>query len=342
MKAVRFHSFGEADVLKYEDVEQPHPGPHDVVVQLKAAALNHLDLFIRRGAREKNIPMPHIPGADGAGIIAEVGALVFHLKPGERVAVAPGLGCGKCSFCLGGRENLCAKFHVIGNQEDGTYAEFIKLPARNVVPIPESMPFEDAAAFSLVFLTAWHMLMTLARVKGGETVLVHGAGSGVGSAAIQIAKLFEARVIATAGSDDKLAKAKLLGATDVINYKEKDFVSEVRAMTGKQGVDVVFEHIGGEVFEKSITILKKGGRLVTCGTTTDTIAKSDIRYIFSRQLTILGSFMGTKEELVKAIGYYQLGLLKPVIDSVFPLAQAAEAQRRMESRANFGKIVLSI
>ena len=342
MKAIRFHKFGGPDVLVYEDAPKPAPGPYDVVVQLKAAALNHLDLFIRRGAREKNIPLPHISGSDGAGIVAEVGALVFHLKPGDRVAISPGIGCGKCSFCLGGRENFCTKFHVLGNQEDGTFAEFIKLPARNVLPISDSMSFEDAAAFTLVSLTAWHMLMTLARLKSGETVLIHGAGSGVGSAAIQIAKLFDAHVIATAGSEEKLAKAKELGADQVINYKEKDFVKEVRALTGKAGVDVVFEHIGGEVFEKSITIMKKGGRLVTCGTTTDGIAKSDVRYIFSRQLTIHGSFMGTKEELVKALGYFQLGQLRAVIDSVFPLAQTADAQRRMESRENFGKIVLKI
>jgi NADPH:quinone reductase-like Zn-dependent oxidoreductase len=342
MKAIRFHVFGDAGVLRYEEIEKPYLTHEEVLVQVKSAALNHLDIFIRSGTREKNIPLPHVPGSDGAGIVAETGSSVTHVKAGDRVVISPGIGCGKCSYCLGGRENLCARFHVIGTLEDGTYAEYVKVPSRNVVPIPDNMTFGEAAAFALVFTTAWHMLITLAKIKSGETVLVHGAGSGVGSAGIQVAKLFGARVITTAGSKEKLALGKKLGADEIINYSEQNFVEEVRRITNKEGVDIVFEHVGGDVFEKSIKIIRKGGRLVTCGSTTNYFAKTDLRYIFSRQLTILGSFMGTRDELVKALNYFKLGLLHPVIDSEFPLAKAADAHRRMEDRLNIGKILLTI
>ncbi len=341
MKAIRFHEYGDVDVLRYEDAPTPTIGPTEVLINLKAAALNHLDLWVRSGARERNIPLPHIGGSDGAGIIAEVGNTVTNVKVGDRVVISPGLGCGSCAMCLDGKDNLCSSYHVLGTKEDGTYAEYVKVPANNVVLLPSSIGFEEAAAASLVFLTAWHMLVTLAKVRLGETVLVHGAGSGVGSAAIQIAKLFGAHVITTAGTNEKLAKAKQLGADELINYKEKDFVEEVRRITEKRGVDIVFEHIGGEVFEKSILIIRKGGRLVTCGATGEFVGKLDLRYLYSRHITLLGSFMGTKTELMEVMKF--LGTkLHPVIDSVYPLAEAKEAQRRMEDRKNFGKIVLTI
>lgn len=342
MKAIRFHNFGGTEVLQYEEAPKPAIGPNDVLLQLKAAALNHLDLWVRSGEREKNIPLPHIPGSDGAGIIAETGSAVKRYKAGDRVLISPGLSCGNCDKCLSSRDNLCREYRVLGTKEDGAYAEFVKLPAINVLPIPEGLDFNQAAAIPLVFLTAWHMLVGLAKIQPGETVLVHGAGSGVGSAGIQIAKLFGAHVLTTAGSEEKLSKAKQLGADELINYKEKDFAEEVKRLTGKRGVDVVFEHIGGEVFEKSITILTKGGRLVTCGSTTDFMAKVDLRYIFSRHQTIFGSWMGSKQELIEVLKFFPSGKLKPVIDSVFPLSQAADAQRRLMERKNFGKIVLSI
>lgn len=343
MKAVRFHTFGDAGVLRYEDAPMPEIGASEVLLQLKAAALNHLDVFIRSGNREKSIPFPHTPGSDGAGTIAEVGRDVKSLKPGDNVLISPGISCGRCEMCLGGKDNLCHTYHVLGTKEDGTYAEFVKLPAINVLPIPIGLDFNEAAAIPLVFLTAWHMLASVAKVRSGEIVLVHGAGSGVGSAGIQIAKLLGARVITTAGSEEKLTKAKALGADELINYREKGFTEEVRRLTEKRGVDVVFEHIGGEVFEKSITVLGKGGRLVTCGSTTDFVTKVDIRYIYSRQQTIYGSWMGWKQELVEVLKYFEGGRkLQPVLDSVFPLAQAADAQRRMEERKNFGKIVLTV
>lgn len=346
VKSIRFHTFGGTEVLQYEDAPKPAAGPNDVLVNLKAAALNHLDLWVRSGAREKNIPLPHIPGSDGSGIIAEVGSAVDWLKPGDPVLISSGLSCGRCEMCLAGRDNLCRFYRVLGVREDGTYAEYLKIPAVNCLPIPAGLEFHEAAAIPLVFLTAWHMLVTLANIRPGETALVHGAGSGVGSAAVQIAKLSGARVITTAGSKEKLKKAEELGADDLINYREKDFVEEVRKITEKKGVDVVFDHIGGEIFEKSITVLSKGGRLVTCGATTEYLAKLDIRYVYTRHQTILGSWMGGKAELIEVLKFFEGGKAKrrlhPVIDSVFPLARAADAQRRMEERKNFGKIVLEM
>jgi NADPH:quinone reductase-like Zn-dependent oxidoreductase len=346
MNAIRFHTSGGPEVLTFESAPMPTIGPNDVLLQLKAAALNHLDMWVRSGTRERNIPLPHIPGSDGAGIIAEVGAAVDYLKTGDPVLISPGISCGHCEMCLGGNDNLCRTYHVLGTREDGTYAEFVKLPAVNVLPVPAGFDFTQAAAIPLVFLTAWHMLVGLTKIMPGETVLVHAAGSGVGSAAIQIAKLFGAYVITTAGSEEKLIKAKALGADEGINYKEKDFVEEVKRLTEKRGVDIVFEHNGGEIFEKSIFTLAKGGRLVTCGSTSDYIGKIDLRYLFAKHLTLHGSFMGTKRELIDVLRFFEKGAgnrqLVPAIDSVFPLAKAADAHRRMEDRKNFGKIVLTI
>jgi len=346
MKAIRFHDFGGADVLRFEEAPKPIIGPDEILLRMKAAAMNHLDLWVRSGVRERSIPLPHIPGSDGAGIIAEVGSAIDFLKVGDKVLISPGISCGHCEMCLGGTDNLCRTYHVLGTKEDGTYAEFVKLPADNVIPIPEGLDFKQAAAIPLVFLTTWHMLVGLTKIKPGETVLVHAAGSGVGSAGIQIAKLIGAHVITTAGTDEKLKKAKDLGADEVINYKEKDFVEEVKRLTDKRGVDVVLEHTGGEIFEKSIPTLAKGGRLVTCGATSDYVGKIDLRYIYAKHLTIHGSFMGTKREMMEVLKFFQKGFgnrqLQPVVDSVFPLESAVETHRRMEERKNFGKIVLSI
>jgi len=346
MKAIRFHNFGTADVLTFEEAPKPTIGANDVLLQVKAAALNHLDLWVRSGDREKNISLPHIPGSDGAGVIADVGSAVDFLKAGDKVLISPGISCGHCEMCLGGTDNLCRTYHVLGTKEDGTYAEFVKLPATNVLPIPDSLDFNQAAAIPLVFLTAWHMLVGLTKIKPGETVLVHAAGSGVGSAGIQIAKLLGAHVITTSGSEEKLVKAKSLGADEVINYKEKEFVEEVKRLTDKRGVDVVFEHNGGEVFEKSIPALAKGGRLVTCGATADYVGKIDLRYVYAKHLTLFGSFMGTKREMIEVLKFFKRGegtvQLQPVVDSVYPLEKASDAHKRIEERKNFGKIVLSI
>ena len=346
MKAVRFHKFGGADVLVCEDVPVPRPGRGEVVIGLKAAALNHIDVWLRKGVAEKNLKMPHIPGSDGAGVVAEAGEGVGAPLPGENVLVSPGISCGVCGFCLEGRDNFCPSFYTVGTKYDGTYAEYVKIPAVNAVPVPPGLSFEQAASVPLVFLTSWHMLVSLARIARGDTVLVHGAASGVGSAAVQIAKLFGAFVIATAGTEEKLKKAMDMGADEGINYTQDGFAEEVKRLTGKKGVDVVFEHIGGKIFSDSIPLLSKGGRLVTCGATSDFNAKIDLRYVFSRQLSVYGSYLGTKRELLELLKFFgETGhgiRFRPVIDSVFPLERAAEAQLRMEGRNVSGKIVLSI
>jgi NADPH:quinone reductase-like Zn-dependent oxidoreductase len=345
MKAVLIHRFGDTGVLQAGDAPEPAIGDGDVLIRLKAAALNHLDLWVRSGERERNIPLPHILGCDGSGTIARVGSNVRSFTEGDAVLISPGLSCGVCPLCRAGTDNLCREYRVLGVRDPGTYAEYVRVPEANAVKIPEGLSFHEAAAIPLVFLTAWHMLVTLAKLREGETVLVHGAGSGVGSAAIQISKLLGARVITTAGSSEKLEKASRLGADIVVNYREEDFVEAVKRATEKRGVDVVFEHIGGEVFEKSITVLGKGGRLVTCGATGEYHVNLDVRYLFGRHQTLYGSWMGGKPELPEVLKFFSPGQkrrLLPVIDSVFPLADAARAHERLESRKNFGKVVLEI
>lgn len=341
MKAVRFHEHGGPEVLKYENAPDPTAAPHEVLVRVKACAMNHLDVWVRKGMPGVKIPLPHIPGCDIAGEVAAVGSVVTRIKPGQRVAVSPGISCGQCARCLSGRDNLCHTYEIIGGYRiDGGYAEYVKVPEVNILPLPDGMSFEAAAAFPLTFLTAWNMLVTLAKVGRHEEVLVMGAGSGVGSAAVQIAKLFGARVIATASTDDKLAKAKALGADDGINYATQDLVAEVRRLTAKRGVDVIFEHVGGTVFEKLIPVLAPGGRLVTCGATAGYLAQTDIRYLFMRQASILGAYMGSKADLLAVMKELERGTLKPVVDRVFPLQEAAEAHRAMEDRQVFGKLVM--
>jgi len=309
---------------------------------VRACALNHLDLWLRRGLPSMEIPLPHIPGSDIAGEVAKVGEGVARVKPGERVLLAPGISCGQCEACLAGRDNFCRDYTLFGAGVDGGCAEYVVSPAVNVIPIPAKLTFEEAAAIPLVFLTAWHMLITRAQLRPGETVLVLGAGSGVGSAAIQIAKVAGARVIATAGSEAKLQKARELGAGDWIDHSKQDIAQEVKRLTNRRGVDVVFEHVGAATWEKSIRSLAPGGRLVTCGATTGYDGKIDIRYLFTRHLSILGSFMGSKAELYAVLELFERGLLKPVIDRVLPLEKCAEAHSRLENREQFGKIVLKV
>ncbi|MDE2179368.1 MAG: zinc-binding dehydrogenase [candidate division NC10 bacterium] len=343
MKAVRFHEHGGPEVLRYEDAPDPIIAPHEVLVKVKACALNHLDLWCRKGMLGMQIPLPHISGSDIAGEVAAVGSIVTRITPGQRVIVSPGVSCGQCACCLSGRDNLCRSYEIIGGYRiDGGYAEYVKVPEVNILPMPEGMSFEAAAAFPLTFLTAWNMLVNLAHVKRGDDVLVLGAGSGVGSAAIQIAKLVGARVIAAAGSDEKLEKAKGLGADEGINYTGQDLVAEVRRLTARRGADVIFEHVGGAVFEKLIPVLATGGRLVTCGATAGHQAQTDIRYLFMRQLSILGGFMGSKADLLQIVPEIARGTLKPVVDRVFPLKDAAAAQCAMEDRKLFGKLVLVV
>jgi NADPH:quinone reductase-like Zn-dependent oxidoreductase len=339
MKAIRFHSHGGAEVLRYEDAPMPEARPGEALVRVRATSLNHLDIFQRRGIERVRIPLPHISGADVAGEVVE--APDATLTPGCRVMLQPGLSCGRCARCLEGRDNECPRYDVLGYQSDGGYAEYVRVPVQNLIPIPDTIGFVEASAFPLTFLTAWHMLVTRARLQAGELVLVLGAGSGVGQAAIQIARLHGARVIATAGTDEKLARARALGVFETVNHSTDDIAAAVRRLTDKRGVDVIVEHVGTATWDRSVRSLSRGGRLVTCGATTGHDAGIDLRFLFSRQLSLLGSYMGRKGELLRAAEFLFTGELMPVVDRVFPLAEAAEAHRRLEAREGFGKIVLT-
>ncbi|MDP1571123.1 MAG: zinc-binding dehydrogenase [Vicinamibacterales bacterium] len=338
MKAVRFHEHGGPEVLRYEDAPDPVPGPGEALVRVRACALNHLDLWQRRGIERVRIPFPHISGADVAGEIVSTPGGEF--APGRRVLLQPGVSCGRCEACLDGRDNECPRYDVLGYQSQGGYAEYVCVPLQNLVAVPDSVGFAEAAAFPLAFLTAWHMLVTRARVRAGEDVLVLAAGSGVGQAAIQIAWLHGARVFATAGTDEKLARARELGAYESLNHHTQDVPAEIRRLTDGRGVDIVVEHVGQATWARSVKCLTRGGRLVTCGATTGHEAAIDLRFLFSRQLSLLGSYMGTKAELLRATQFFFAGELRPVVDCTYPLAEAAEAHRRLEAASQFGKIVL--
>ena len=340
MKAVRFHEHGGIDVLKYEDAPSPKIRPDEVLVKIKACALNHLDLWLRMGVRSWPLSMPHIVGSDISGEVVEVGSLVTRSKSGDRVLLCPGISCGQCEACAKGLDSACRDYTMFGVMVDGGYAEYVKSPERNVISIPGDLSFDEAAAVPLVFLTAWHMLFTRARLQPGEDVLVIGAGSGVGSAAIQIAKLMQARVVAVAGTDAKLEKARALGADEVINHAKQSIAEEVRRITHKRGVDVIVEHVGAAVWDACFDSLATYGRLVTCGITSGGEVKLNLQGLFGRQRTILGSFMGGKGELLEALKFIGQRKLRAVIDSAFPLKDAGAAQKKMESRDFFGKILL--
>jgi NADPH:quinone reductase-like Zn-dependent oxidoreductase len=340
MKAVRFHEHGGPEVLRYEDAPDPKIQANEVLVKVKACALNHLDIWLRGGVRRWQLALPHIVGSDISGEVAEVGSVVTRVKPGDRVLLSPGISCGQCEACFKGLDSACRSYTLFGVMVDGGYAEYVKSPEMNVIPIPGDLSSDEAAAVPLVFVTAWHMLFTRAGLKPGEDVLVIGAGSGVGMAAIQICKLVGARVIATAGADWKLEKARELGADEVINHSKQSISEEVKRLTDKRGVDLVFEHVGAAVWEDCFESLATYGRLVTCGTTSGPEVKLNLQILYGRQRSILGSFMGGKGELTEALKFIGQRRLKAVIDSVFPLAEARAAQEKMESRNFFGKILL--
>jgi NADPH:quinone reductase-like Zn-dependent oxidoreductase len=342
MKAVRFHRHGGPEVLQYEDAPDPVRKGDEVLVRVKACALNRLDIWERLGPPRVKVNLPHISGSDVAGVVEEVPASEVVLKKGDEVIVSPGIGCGRCEECLSGRENRCRKYAILGEHVDGGYAEFVSVPARNVIPKPDRMDFTQAASVPLVFLTAYHMLVTKAALQAGETVLVLGAGSGVGSAAIQVAKAYGANVIATAGSDGKLKKAVELGADFVINHNTQDIVQETKSYTAGRGADVVVEHPGKATWDKSIRSAARGGRIAICGATTGYDPITDLRYIFSKEISIFGSFMGGGGELLRVLELFKQRRLRPVLDMSYPLARAADAQVRMEKGEHFGKLVLNV
>ncbi len=339
MKAARIHEFGGPEVLKLETIPDPRPRADEVLVQVKACALNHLDLWIRKGL--PNIRLPHILGSDVAGVVAERGEYLEDVKAGDRVLLAPMTFCGHCEFCMRGEQNFCPGFSVRGYASDGGDCEFVGAPRASVFRIPDTLTYDEAASVPLVFLTAWHMLVSRAGIRHGQTVLVLGAGSGVGTAAIQIAKMLGCTVIATAGSERKLDLARELGADYTIHHYQQKISEEVRKITDRRMVDVVFEHVGKATWAESMKSLRPGGTLVTCGATTGPDAGLDLRFVYSRQLTLLGSFMGTMGDLHDVLKHVFSGRLKPVVDKTFPLQKIAEAHRHLENGDQFGKVIVN-
>jgi NADPH:quinone reductase-like Zn-dependent oxidoreductase len=339
MKAVRIHKFGGPEVLTYEDIPDPQLRKDQVLVRVRACALNHLDLWVRKGL--PGVKLPHILGSDAAGEVVELGEYVTGFTPGQRVLLAPMHFCGQCEKCVAGLQNQCREFAVLGNAVDGVNCELIAVPAANVIPIPDSLGFNEAASVPLVFLTAWHMLVARSAIRPGQTVLILGAGSGVGIAAIQIAKLFRCRVITTAGDEGKLEKARGLGADYGINHYKQKISDEVKKFTNKEGVDIVFEHVGPATWDESMKSLKGGGTLVTCGATTGPNATINLHHLFGRQLTVLGSYMGTMGDLYEVLSHVFAGRLKPVVDRAFPLSEVRAAHEYLEKSQMFGKVAVN-
>ncbi len=341
MKAIVFYEHGDVDRLRLAEVETPEPARGEVLVQTKACALNHLDIWVRLGGGAYGPPLPHVLGGDVAGEIAVLGADVEGPPVGTRVVLAPGISCGVCIECLAGRGNRCGSAKILGAHIWGGYAEYVVVPARNVAPIPDSLSFVEAAAVPITFLTAWHLLVNRAAVGPGETVLVLGAGSGVGAAAIPIAKLAGARVIAASRTEVKRNQALQIGADKAVD-SSGNFAEAIMELTGGQGVDVVVEHVGPATFSQSIASLRRGGRLVTCGSTTGPTTEVTLRTLFGRELALIGGMLGTRSEFATVVSLVAGGKLKPTIDRTYPLEEAADAQRRLLAQEQFGKIVLTV
>ena len=341
MHGFQIRRHGGPEALEWRDLPTPEPGPCEVRVAVRACALNHLDLWVRNGVPGHTFPLPLVPGSEIAGVVDAVGPGAEGVELGMPTLVAPGVSCGHCARCVGGEDHLCRHYGILGEHRDGGYAAYVVVPRRNVLELPRGLSFAEAAALPLVFLTAWHMLVSRAKLVRGEDVLIHAAGSGVSSAAIQIARLLGARrIVATAGSDAKLEKARRLGATHAVNYASDDFLAATREATGGKGVEVVVDHVGGEVFERSVKALAWAGRIVLCGATAAPGAEINLRAVFFKSLSILGSTMGSLAELRHLLRWVESGELVPVVDRTMPLAEAAAAQTALEDREQFGKIVL--
>jgi len=341
MKALAFHEHGGLDRIRYQEVPDPAIGPADVLVRVRACALNHLDLFVREGLPGFRLPLPFWTGCDIAGEVAQVGAEVREVAVGDRVAVNPNLHCGRCEFCQKGEQSLCVTYGILGEHVHGGLAEYVKVAGDKTLTLPAHVKYEDAAAFILVNMTAWRMLATQARLRAGEDLLVIGVGGGVSSTAVQIGKLCGARVWVTSSSDDKLARARELGADECINHAREDWARVVWEKTGKRGVDVVLENVGAATWKGSLRVLAKGGRLVTCGATSGPIGETDIRVVFWKQVSIIGSTMSSNAEFHDVMRELFRGRLRAIVDAVVPLAEGVDAQRRLAEGKQFGKIVLT-
>jgi NADPH:quinone reductase-like Zn-dependent oxidoreductase len=340
MRAVRFMRTGGPEVLDLGEVPVPEPGPGEALVRIRAAGLNHLDIWLRTGALP--VPLPHVPGSDGAGEVAAVGPGVTEVREGDRCLIAPMRFCGRCAACAAGAQHLCEGFVIFGTDSPGTYAEYTVAPVRSLLPLPEGLSFTDAAATPVAGLTAWHTLVARARLSPGETCLIHSAGSGLGSFAVQIAGLAGARVLATVGDRAKVSQAEALGAEVIVRPEHPDLAAEVRARTGGRGVDVVLDHVGADLFAANLACLGRGGRLVVCGTTTGGDVAFNLRALFGPQQSILGARLGSLGELARLVDLVASGTIRPVIGTTFPLAEAKAAHARMEGRAVFGKLVLEV
>ncbi|WP_297455191.1 zinc-binding dehydrogenase [Persephonella sp.] len=341
MKAAYYDKHGSYENIKIGDFPIPEINEDEILVNIKAFSLNHLDIWIMEGKYPVQIPLPHIFASDGAGVVVKVGKAVKHIKEGDKVIVYPGLSCGYCENCLSGKDNQCDKYNILGVIQNGVSAEYVKIPAVNAFKIPEGLSFEEAASIGITYTTMWHSLVSRAGVKPGDTVLIHGGGSGVGTAGIQIAKLYGAKVITTVGDDWKAKKAEEIGTDFVINYKKEDFVEKVREITNGKMCDIVIDHIGQETFPNSIEATKKGGQVVTFGATTGGEPQINLRKIFGKNLTIHGVYMGTKGEVAHYLKFFP-DKLKPVIDSVFEFKNIKDAYKKLLSRQFFGKIVVRV
>jgi NADPH:quinone reductase-like Zn-dependent oxidoreductase len=342
MKALAFREFGGPEKLQLQDVPDPVPGPADVLVRVRACALNHLDLFVREGIPALKTPLPFWTGCDVAGEIAAVGAAVTGVKVGDRVAVNPNLTCGRCEFCMQGEDSLCLRYGILGEHAPGGLAELVAVRGDHVLALPPHVSCEDAASFILTNMTAWRMVVTQGQVRAGQDVLILGVGGGVSSTAVQIAKLCGARVIVTSSSDAKLARARELGADIGINYAREDWARSVWEKTGRRGVDVVIENVGAQTWRQSLRSLAKGGRLITCGATTGPMGETDIRIVFWNQIHIIGSTMANRKEFHDVMRLFFEGRLRAIVDEVVPLAEGAAAQQRLAEGKQFGKIVLTV
>jgi len=340
MKALAFPQHGGLDVLRYQDVPDPRIGAGEVLVRVKACALNHLDLFVREGLPGLKLPLPFWSGCDIAGEVAELGTGVTGLAVGDRVAVNPNLTCGRCEFCVRGEDSLCVTYGILGEHTHGGLADYVKVDGRNLLKLPDGVRHEDAAAFILVNMTAWRMLVTQARLRPGEDLLILGVGGGVSSTAVQIGKLCGARAWVTSSSDEKLQRARDLGADECINYAKGEWARAVAQKTERRGVDVVLENVGAATWKDSIRCLAKGGRLVTCGATSGPIGETDIRVVFWKQISIIGSTMASRREFNEVMSQLFRGRLRAIVDSVMPFREGAAAQEKLAAGKQFGKIVL--